>query len=65
MNRNPSTTAPADAVPPVRFRSQATGCSPVRAISEAQGLARAERVLECMPGQVKKAIAPAQGYPRG
>jgi hypothetical protein len=64
MNRNPTTTGPADALPPTRFRNQATGCSPVRAISEMQGAARSARVVECMPGAVKRAVAPAQGYPR-
>ncbi len=65
MNRNPTTTGPADVVPPTRFRNQATGISPVRSISEMQGAMRTARVVECMPGAVKKALAPAQGYPVG
>lgn len=63
MNRSPTTTGPAYAIPPQRFRAQATGCSPVTSVSEAQGAARAAHVVECMPGAQKKAIAPAQGYP--
>lgn len=63
MNRNPKTTCPADAIPPQRFRNQATGCSPARDLSAAEGAARAARVVECMPASQKRALAPAQGYP--
>lgn len=58
--------APADhrAIPPTRFRDQATGTANTRALSEAEGQVRARHVVECMPAQAKRAVAPAQGYPR-
>jgi hypothetical protein len=58
--------APADhrAIDPKTFRDQATGTSPCRELSREEGAARAKRVVECMPAQVKRAVAPAQGYPR-
>lgn len=62
MNRNPATTGPADAIPPTRFRNQATGCSPCVEESAEQGAMRAARVVSCMPPKAKRAIAPAQGY---
>ncbi len=52
----------AQAIPPVRFRNQATGISPCIEEREEQGAARAARVVSCMPPATKRAIAPAQGY---
>lgn len=51
------------AVPPTRFRNQATGISPCRSVSEAQGAARTAEVVQGMPEAQRKALAPAQGYP--
>lgn len=51
------------AVPPTRFRNQATGVSPCRETSEAQGAARTAAVVQAMPEAQRKALAPAQGYP--
>jgi hypothetical protein len=45
------------------FRSQATGCSPCVRISREQGAARAAEAMEYASPKVKRAIAPAQGYP--
>lgn len=64
MNRAPTTTGPADAIPPTRFRAQATGCSPCVEESAMQGAARAAEVVASMPAAAKRAVAPAQGYPR-
>lgn len=57
--------APANhrAVDPKAFRDQATGCANTLGASRAEGAARAARVVACMPAQVKRAVAPAQGYP--
>jgi hypothetical protein len=59
--------APTDqrAIPAQRFRDQATGVGNTRAMSESTGAARAAQVVECMPAAAKRAVAPAQGYPRG
>lgn len=62
MDRNPTTTGPGKALPPTRFRNQATGCSPCREDSAEEGAMRAARVVSCMPPKVKRAVAPAQGY---
>jgi hypothetical protein len=51
------------AVPPTRFRAQATGCGNARSTSEAQGAARAAEVVQAMPDAQRKALAPSQGYP--
>lgn len=48
---------------PQAFRDQATGIANTVAGSRAQGASRAARVVECMPAKVKRAVAPAQGYP--
>lgn len=51
------------AVPPTRFRAQATGCGNARSTSEATGAVRAAEVVQAMPEAQRKALAPAQGYP--
>ena len=51
------------AVPPTRFRAQATGCGNARSTSEVTGAARAAEVVQAMPEAQRAAVAPAQGYP--
>jgi hypothetical protein len=58
-----STTHQQYAVPPTRFRAQATGCGNARSTSEATGAARAAEVVQAMPDAQRKALAPSQGYP--
>jgi len=56
-------THPQYAIEPERFRAQATGVGNTASRSYATGLARAQRVSDCMSPQTRAQVPPAEGYP--
>lgn len=53
------------AVPPQRFRAQATGVGNTVQMSAATGAMRADCVVGAMPAAQRAAIASSEGYPVG
>jgi hypothetical protein len=55
-------THPARAVPPARFRDQATGIGQARSASAATGAIRNAKVSAAMPAKQRAAVPAAEGF---
>ena len=58
-----SSIMPARPVPPEQFRAQATGVGNTRSRSYVTGMARAQRVSDCMSPKTRAQVPAAEGYP--
>lgn len=63
MNNSGNNTHKARAVPPDRFRAQATGIGQSRSASEMTGAMRAAEAVEHMPPSQRRAVPAVEGYP--